>query len=171
MSAAKKDVVSSKNEKEYGLTKLEFTTSVFEEIYQSQQDELRLAIAGISEEYELSELVSHLEVSIDTWFRWSTEEREKYVADMNKLSVEDALGRKSIREPDITKQPPAKESTELSIDVAQFLKQNMGYKLVTAKACRGKRPTFSKPPTCHPGATNLATFFIFIFILFFFFSF
>ena len=38
MSAAKKDVVSSKNEKEYGLTKLEFTTSVFEEIYQKQQD-------------------------------------------------------------------------------------------------------------------------------------
>ena len=61
----------------YGLTKLEFTTSVFEEIYQKQQDELRLAIAGISKEYELSEFVSHLEVSTDTWFRWSTEEREK----------------------------------------------------------------------------------------------
>ena len=59
--------------------------------------------------------------------------REMYVADMNKMSVEDALGRKSIREPDVPKQLPAKEFTELSIDVAQFLEQNMGYKLVTAR--------------------------------------
>lgn len=45
-----KDAVSSKNEKEEGLTKLEFTTSVFEEIHQKQQDELHLTIAEISEE-------------------------------------------------------------------------------------------------------------------------
>ena len=56
MSNLKKDIVSSENVKDGGLTKLEFTTSVFEEIYRKQQDELRLAITGISEEYELSEI-------------------------------------------------------------------------------------------------------------------
>ena len=58
MSTFKKGVVSAKDGKENGLTKLEFTTSVFEEINLKQQEELRLAIAGISEEYELSEFVS-----------------------------------------------------------------------------------------------------------------
>ena len=68
-----KDAVSSKNEKEEGLTKLEFTTSVFEEIHQKQQDELRLTIAEISEEKELSEIACHLVVSADTQFCWSPE--------------------------------------------------------------------------------------------------
>lgn len=58
MSSLKKDIVSSENVKDRGLTKLEFTTSVFEEIHRKQQEELRLAIAGISEEYELSEVVT-----------------------------------------------------------------------------------------------------------------
>ena len=133
MSSLKKDIVSSQNVKDRGLTKLEFTTSVFEEIHRKQQDELRLAIAGISEEYQLSEFVSHLAVSTDTWFQWSPEEREKYVADMNKISVEEALEGKRISEPNIPAQLPEKEFSEFSVDVAKFLEQNMEYKSVTAK--------------------------------------
>ncbi|KAM7449476.1 hypothetical protein ABFA07_002618 [Porites harrisoni] len=75
MSTFKKGVVSAKDGKENGLTKLEFTTSVFKEISLKQQEELYLAIAGISEEYELSKYVSHLAVSTDKWFGWNTEER------------------------------------------------------------------------------------------------
>ena len=74
MSTFKKGVVSAKDGKENGLTKLEFTTSVFKEICLKQQEELHLAIAEISEEYELSEYVSHLAVSTDKWFGWNTEE-------------------------------------------------------------------------------------------------
>ena len=133
MSNLKKDIVSSENVKDRGLTKLEFTTSVFEEIHRKQQDELRLAIAGISEEYELSEFVSHLAVSTDTWFQWSPEEREKYVADVNKISVEEALKGKRINKPNIPTQVPEKEFSEFSVDVSKFLEQNMGYKAVTAK--------------------------------------
>lgn len=92
-----------------------------------------LAIAGVSEEYELSEFVSHLAVSTDTWFQWSTEEREKYVADLNKISIEEALDGKSIREPNIPSQLPEKEFFELSVDVPKFLEQHLGYKSVTAK--------------------------------------
>lgn len=133
MSSLKKDIVSSDNVKDRRLTKLEFTTSVFEEIHRKQQDELRLAIAGISEEHELSEFVSHLAVSTDTCFLWSPEEREKYVADMNKISLEEALEGKRISEPNIPTQQPEKEFSEFSVDVAKFLEQNMGYKSVTAK--------------------------------------
>ena len=134
MSTFKKGVVSAKDGKENGLTKLEFTTSVFEEINLKQEEELRLAIARISEEYDLSEFVSHLAVSTDKWFGWNTEEREKYVSDMNKMSVEDAMNGKCIREPDVQPQQlPEKEFTELSVDVARFLDQNMRYKTVTAR--------------------------------------
>ena len=104
MSTFKKGVVSVMDGKENSLTKLEFTTSVFEEINLKQQEELRLAIAGISEEYELSEFVSHLAVSPDKWFGWNTEGREKYVSDMNKMSVEEAMNGKCIREPDVQPQ-------------------------------------------------------------------
>ena len=91
-----------------------------------------MAIAGISEEYDLSEFVSHLAVSTDKWFGWNTEEREKYVSDMNKMSVEDAMNGKCIREPDVQPQQlPEKEFTELSVDVARFLEQNMRYKTVS----------------------------------------
>ncbi|XP_078366052.1 uncharacterized protein LOC144650257 [Oculina patagonica] len=115
------------------LTKLEFTTSVFEELHQRQQDELRLAIAGVSEEYELSEFVSHLAVSTDTWFQWSTKKREKYVVDLNKISIEEALDGKSIPESNIPSQLPEKELVELSVDVPTFLEQHLGYKSATAK--------------------------------------
>ena len=134
MSTFKNGVVSAKDGKENGLTKLEFTTSVFEEINLKQQEELRLAIAGISEEYELSEFVSHLAVLTDKWFGWNTEEREKYVSDMNKMSVEEAMNGKCIREPDVQPQQlPKKEFTKLSVDVAHFPEQNMRYKTVTAR--------------------------------------
>ena len=92
-----------------------------------------MAIAGISEEYELSEFVSYLAVSTDTWFQWSPEEREEYVADMNKISVEEALEGKRSSEPNIPTQVPEKEFSEFPVDVAKFLEQNMGYKSVTAK--------------------------------------
>ena len=107
---------------------------MFEEINLKQREELRLAIAGISEEYELSEFVSHLAISTDKWFGWNTEEREKYVSDMNKMSVEEAMNGKCISEPDVQPQQlPKKEFTELSVDVAHFLEQNMIYKTVTAR--------------------------------------
>ena len=134
MSTFKKGVVSVKDGKENGLTKLEFTTSVFKEINLKQQEELHLAIAGISEEYELSEFGSHLAVLPDKWFGWNTEEREKYALDMNEMSVEEAMNGKCIREPDVQPQQlPEKEFTKLSVDVAHFLEQNMRYKTVTAR--------------------------------------
>ena len=134
ISTFKTGVVSAKDGKENGLTKLEFTTSVFKEINLKQQDKLCLAIAGIRKEYELSKFVSHLAISTDKWFGWNTEAREKYVSDMNKMSLEEAMNGKCISEPDVQPQQlPKKEFTELSVDVTRFLEQNMIYKTVTAR--------------------------------------
>ena len=91
MSTLKKGVVSAKDAKENGLSKLGFTTSVFKEISLKQQEELRLAISGISEEYELNSEFVYFAVAIDNWFSWTTEEWEKYVKDVNKLSMEELV--------------------------------------------------------------------------------
>ena len=78
--------------------------------------------------------LSHLAVLTDKWFGWNTEEREKYVSDMNNMSVEEAMNGKCIREPDVQpEQLPKKEFTKLSVDVAHFPEQNMRYKTVTAR--------------------------------------
>ena len=44
------------------LTKLQFTGDVWEQVDRHQQEELRLAICGLSEEYELADVVAHLAV-------------------------------------------------------------------------------------------------------------
>ena len=159
MSTFKKGVVFAKDGKENGLTKIEFTTLVFEEINLKQQEELYLAIAGISEEYELSEFVSHLAVSTDKWFGWNTEEQEKYVSEMNKMSVEEAMNGKCIREPDVQPQQlPEREFTELSVDVARFLeKKKREIQDRHGKTCCGNCASLTKPPMCHQGAANLTT--------------
>ena len=154
LSSLKKDIVSSENVKDRGLTKLELTASVFEEIHRKQQDELRLAIAGISEEYELSEFVSQLAVLTDTWFHWSPEEREKYVADMNKISVEKALEGKRIGEPNIPTQLPDKRILRVLRGCCHISGVKYGIQIGYSKACSGKRTALRKPPPCHPGAAN-----------------
>ena len=133
MSNLKKDAVLSKNDKGSGLTKLEFTTCMFEGIHKKQQDELSLAITEMSEEYELSEIAAHLAVSSDTWFNWSPEERKKYIADVNKMSVEKAIKGKCISEPQVPSNSPPREFADLSFKVAKFLEVNIGYKAVTAR--------------------------------------
>ena len=59
--------------------------------------ELKLALCGLSKEYQLDKTVEHFAVSIDTWFDWSKHEREDYGAKFNAMSVDDALQGKEIR--------------------------------------------------------------------------
>ena len=47
------------------LTKLQFTGDVWEQVDSHQQEELQLAICGLSEEYELADVVAHLAVSVE----------------------------------------------------------------------------------------------------------
>ena len=57
--------------------------------------ELKLALCGISEEYQLDETVEHLAVSVNTWFDWSKYQREDYVDKFNAMSVDSYKEKKS----------------------------------------------------------------------------
>ena len=67
--------------------------------------------------------------------------------------MEEALEGKRLAEPNIPTALPEKEFSEFSVDVAEFLEQNMGYKSVTTKHV-AENALLYKPPTCHPGTTN-----------------
>lgn len=86
-----------------------------------QQEELKLVICGLKEEYELAHLVAHLAVSLEKWFNMNRNQRADYVVKFNRLSVEDALNGKNIVIANLpnTEQP---EFNEFSVDVASILK-------------------------------------------------
>ena len=68
MSQAKTNFLNFNNKgKNENLSKLEFTKHVFEEIHERQMRVLKLALCGLSEEYQLNEIVEHLTVSIDQY--------------------------------------------------------------------------------------------------------
>ena len=70
------------------LSKLEFTRYIFEEVHRKQQEELALAIIGLSGQYDLSNLVAHLAVPADVWFEWTEPQRKECIAKFNSLSVD-----------------------------------------------------------------------------------
>ena len=124
-SQAKTDFLNFNNKgKTETLSKLEFTKHIFEEIHERQMRELKLALCGLSKEYQLDETVKHLAVSIDTWFDRSKYQRKDYVDNFNAMSIDDDLQGKQIRvaqdqEGDTTEE----EYKEFSIDVAAALKE------------------------------------------------
>lgn len=67
MSQTKVEYLSTNGRKQNGnLSKLEFTRHVFEEIHQGEQEELKLAVCGLSEKYQLANVAIHLLVPVDT---------------------------------------------------------------------------------------------------------
>ena len=51
----------------FNLTKLQLTRDVWEQVDRHQQEELQVAVCGLSEEYELADVVAHLAVSVEQW--------------------------------------------------------------------------------------------------------
>ena len=49
------------------LTRLQLTRDVWEQVDRHQQEEIQLAMCGLSEEYELADVVAHLAVSAEQW--------------------------------------------------------------------------------------------------------
>ena len=78
------------------LTKLEFVKEVWEEIDRQQQLELSKAVCGMSDEYELADIASYLEVPAEEWFDWTETKRAHYISKFNELSVEDVAQGKTI---------------------------------------------------------------------------
>ena len=73
------------------MSKVQLTKNVWEEVDRLQQGELKLVICGISNEYELAEVVSHLKVPVNEWFNMNEDERNGYVQEFNKMTINDAM--------------------------------------------------------------------------------
>lgn len=115
------------------LSKVEFTKHIFEDIHAKEQHELTLALIGQSEEYEMSDVATHLSVPVDDWFDWSKEQRSEYVAKFNKMSIEDVKNGKSILVKSTIINEESEGSTsnefrEFSADPAVVLREKFKYK-------------------------------------------
>lgn len=119
-----KEAMAKNDKTKVNLTKLQFTRHVWEEVDRHQQEELQLAICGLSEEYELADLAAHLAVSTEKWFNMNRNQRTDYVLKFNKMSVEDALKGKTIPISNLPddEQPEFKEFSEDVAGVLQSLK-------------------------------------------------
>ena len=116
-----KEAMEKTDKSKVDLTKLQFTRDAWEQVDMHQQEELKLAIFGLSEEYELTDLIAHLAISPEKWFNKNRNQRADYVYKFNRLSVEDALNGKTIAIANLphTEQP---EFNEFSVNVASMLK-------------------------------------------------
>lgn len=115
------------------LSKLQFTRHVFEELHHQQQ-ELKLAVIGLSDQYQLSKLSAHLAVPPEVWFDWSENARKEYIRKFNLMSVDEALIKKSINVNTAEGVPDTEDFKELSVEVSKFLVQNLSYELEVARA-------------------------------------
>ena len=61
------------------LSKLEFTKNILEEVHRKQQEELALAVIGLSDPYELTKIAAHLAVPPEIWFEWREAQRNEYM--------------------------------------------------------------------------------------------
>ena len=92
-----KEALAKNDKGKVDLTKLQFTKDVWEEVDRHQQEELQLAICGLSNEYDLADIVAHLSVQVDEWFEMSEDQRKAYVNEFNKMPIDDAMKGKAIR--------------------------------------------------------------------------
>ena len=91
-----KEAIAKNDKNKVDMSKVQFTKNVWEEVDRHQQEELKLAICGVSSEYELAEVVSHLEVPVDEWFDMNEDQRNAYVQEFNKMNIDDAMKGKTI---------------------------------------------------------------------------
>ena len=79
------------------LSKLSFTTEVFQPTYK-HQIELNAAIYGGNDEYELADFCKYLEVCPESWFgEWSENLREEYIRKFQELTIEQVMEGKTIK--------------------------------------------------------------------------
>ena len=115
-----KEAMAKNDKNKVDMSKVQFTKNVWKEVDRHQQEELKLAICGVSSEYELAEVVSHLEVPDDEWFVMNEDQRNAYVQEFNKMTIDDALKGETIAASHApTAQVP--EFEEFTVDVRKIL--------------------------------------------------
>ena len=112
----------AKNDKsKVDLTKLQFTKEVWEEVDRHQQEELQSAICGLSNDYDLADIVVYSSVQVDEWFEMSEDQRKAYVNEFNKMRIDDAMKGKAIRVNHV-RTGEMSECKEFSLDVTTIFK-------------------------------------------------
>lgn len=91
-----KEAMTKSDKNKSDMSKLQFVKDVWQEVDRQQQFEMQMALCGLSEEYELSEMASYLQVNAEDWFEWSEKTRAEYVLKFNKLTIEDVMKEKPI---------------------------------------------------------------------------
>ena len=71
-----KEAIVKNDKNKVNLTKLQFKRDVWEEVDKHQQEELEMAICGLSQEFELLDMVCHLEHPADEWFEMTSQQRK-----------------------------------------------------------------------------------------------
>ena len=94
---------------------------MWEDVDKHQQEELQLAICGLSNEYDLADIVAHLSIQVDEWFDMSADQRKAYVNEFNKMPIDDAMKGKAIRVNHV-RTGEISECKEFSLDVTTILK-------------------------------------------------
>lgn len=120
----KRDAFLQENPHISRMNKLQFTQHIFECIHQHQIEELCVSITGLSQEYELADFASYLQVPPDVWYEWHEKDRKEYLQNLHKLSMEDMFSCKEIPWP---KYENAPEFKEIGINIAKELEQYFGY--------------------------------------------
>ncbi|PFX25475.1 hypothetical protein AWC38_SpisGene9875 [Stylophora pistillata] len=111
------------------LSKLQFTKQhIFEALHQRQPEELQLAVIGLSDEYQLSNVVAHLAVAPEVWFQWNEEDWKEYITKFNFMSLEDAQAKKTISIKTASGVPATGDFQELSAGVSTVLVEKMRHK-------------------------------------------
>ena len=91
-----KEAMTKSDKNKSDMSKLQFVKDVWQEVDRQQQFEMQMALCGLSEEYELSEMASYLQVNAEDWFEWREKTRAEYVLKFNKLTIEDVMKEKPI---------------------------------------------------------------------------
>lgn len=91
-----KEAVMKNDKGKVNMTKTEFTMEVWENVDNYQQ-EMKLAMCGLSEIYELADVVAYLKLTPEEWFDMNEHERSDFVDKFNKLTVEDVSRGRTIQ--------------------------------------------------------------------------
>lgn len=132
-----KEAIVKNDKNKVNLTKLQFTRDVWEEDDKHQQEELEMAICGLNQEFKLMDMVRHLERPADEWFEMTSQQRKCYVS---KLSVEDAVAKKTIETNMETPDAEFLEFKEFSVDLEKSLESlNVSVELISTIVKEAKR--------------------------------
>ena len=91
--ARRKELFIKNDKGKEDLSKLQFATEVFQPEFAHQIENLKAALYGGSDEYELTDICKNLELTADTWFggEWTERQRQEYITKLNELTVKDVL--------------------------------------------------------------------------------